>query len=258
MIPTNLPQREYIQGLWSFEDNFNDSSNNGYTLTETSGTIPFVSGKIGKAADFELGETEYLRIASASCPNLHITGNISISAWVKPESVGTIWQGVVARRTNSAVSYFFEVLDSGKIKFCVTPDGSTQYAIESAATLSTGNWYHLVGVYDGSKIYVYLNNTAYSTSYSSGIYDGTADFTIGAYADLSCFFDGLIDEVIVWNKALSADEVSQVYNISAYSYTKGGFGFGNPWIFLKDAYDKHKKLWTPKGLILPQDLGFSY
>jgi len=40
--------------------------------------------------------------------------------------------------------------------------------------------------------------------------------------------------------------------------SKGGFGFGQPWIFLKQAYDRNKKLWTPKGLILPQDLGFSY
>jgi len=42
------------------------------------------------------------------------------------------------------------------------------------------------------------------------------------------------------------------------SIPAGGFGFGNPWMFLKDAWEKHDKLWKPKGLILPKDLGFSY
>jgi len=35
-------------------------------------------------------------------------------------------------------------------------------------------------------------------------------------------------------------------------------GVSNPWIFLKDVLEKHDKLWTPKGLVLPKDLGFSY
>lgn len=41
-------------------------------------------------------------------------------------------------------------------------------------------------------------------------------------------------------------------------YPSGGLGIGNPWVFLKDIWDKHKKLWTPEGLKLPKDLGFSY
>jgi hypothetical protein len=40
-------------------------------------------------------------------------------------------------------------------------------------------------------------------------------------------------------------------------FSLGGFSGGQPWIFLKDMWNKHKKLWTPK-LILPKDLGFSY
>jgi len=38
----------------------------------------------------------------------------------------------------------------------------------------------------------------------------------------------------------------------------GGFGFGSPMIFLKDMWDKHNKLWAPKGLILPKDLSLQY
>ena len=42
-------------------------------------------------------------------------------------------------------------------------------------------------------------------------------------------------------------------------YPQGGFsGVSNPWIFIKDMWDKHNKLWTPKGLVLPKDLSFQY
>lgn len=46
--------------------------------------------------------------------------------------------------------------------------------------------------------------------------------------------------------------------IMAIKKPKSGLAIGNPWIFLKDAYDRHDKLWTQKRLILPKDLGFEY
>jgi hypothetical protein len=54
---------------------------------------------------------------------------------------------------------------------------------------------------------------------------------------------------------------SGIREISMYEciyHKKGGIAIGSPWIFLKQSYERHKKLWTPEGLKLPKDLGFSY
>lgn len=225
-IPNNLPQRGYIQGLWQFEDNFNDSSANGNNLTETSGTIPFVAGKIGKAADFEAGDTEYLEITDAAQTGLDITGDFTISAWIKPESISAFMS--VASKYNTATGkrcYRMSISSSGKLECYVSNDGTTYAQLSTNNTLSPGNWYHVVVVVNLSlgKIRGYINNSlddAYA-DYSSAINDTDTSFCIGAlYSSGSpaLYFDGLIDEVIVWNKALTADEIAQVYVVTAYNY----------------------------------------
>lgn len=230
-FPDNLPQSANIVGWWRFEDNFNDSSGNGYNLTETSGTIPFVSGKIGKAGDFEYGDSEYLEIAHASCINLQITGNITIAAWVKAESIPDVLQAIVGKYDrNSLRAYQLQVSDiSGnkKARFVVSNDGSTVTGISGSTTLNTGTWYHVCGVYDGSYLRLYLNGSsdADAVSYSSGILNANTPFHIGCQFNLGAaeatrHWDGLIDEVIIWNKALSAGEVDQVYDITSYTYNK--------------------------------------
>jgi len=91
-IPSNLPQRGNIQLFCQLDEgasgNAIDSSDNGYDLIETSGTIAQgATAKIGTSRDFELADSEYFTIAHAACPNLQITGEITISMWLKPESI---------------------------------------------------------------------------------------------------------------------------------------------------------------------------
>jgi hypothetical protein len=229
-----LPQLANIQGFWRFEDNFNDLSDNGYNLTETSGTIPFVAGKIGKAGDFEYSDSEYLEIAHASCISLQITGSITISAWIKAESFPDVLQAIVSKYDrNSLRAYQLQVSDiSGnkKARFTVSNDGSTVTGISGSTTLNTDTWYHICGVYDGSYLKLYLNGSsdADAVSYSSGILNADTPFHIGCQfnlgsADATRYWDGLIDEVIIWNKALTAEEVDQVYDITSLALYKKSF-----------------------------------
>jgi hypothetical protein len=230
-----LPQLSYIQGFWRFEDNFTDLSTNGYTLTETSGTIPFVTGKIGKAADFEEGDTEYLTIANASCANLRITGNLTISAWIKAESFPDDYCTIVAKYSlNSKRAYMLTLYDTGtgtdKIRFNVSNNGTDFNYIVGGTTLSAGSWYHVCGVYDGTNIYVYLNGSsdAIPVSHATGINNADTPFNVGCRLDgadaVERYFDGLIDEVIIWNTALTANEVKDVYNIQSTSQYLGSSG----------------------------------
>jgi len=203
--------------------NESDLSTNGYTLTETSGTIPTTSGKIGNARDFEAGDTEYLAIANASCANLKITGEITISAWIKQESQSAT-QIILSKfkEANGSRSYYLVVTSSNIIRFLVSSDGTAQTYADSTDTISTGTWTHIAATLNQATdlLQVYINGSANgdAVSFTSNIYDNAIDFMIGAYLNSSSVptfhFDGLIDEVIVWNTALTAGEVSQVYAIT--------------------------------------------
>lgn len=77
--------------------------------------------------------------------------------------------------------------------------------------LVVNNWYHLAVAFDASAASVefFLNGESIgiSSSFASGIADSSAAFTIGALADPAGYFDGLIDEVRVWNDVRSQTEI---------------------------------------------------
>jgi len=263
-IPLNLPKGSNTQGLWRFDDNFNDSSSNNNHLTETSGTIPFVTGKIGKAGDFELDDTEWLEIADASQVGLDPAGSFSIAAWVNPESAN-INRVIVGKDVAGARQYAL-IIDAANKIYVLVFNAAQAYTESTATTaLGTATWYHVAVTYQyigagTSKINLYLNGAsdrAEITNAIGPVVNTATAFRIGAreFGGAENYFDGLIDEVIFWNTNLTAAEVLQVKNITAYQFA-GGFSGGQPWIFMKDMWEKHNKLWAPKGLLLPKDLGF--
>ena len=65
-------------------------------------------------------------------------------------------------------------------------------------------------------------------------------------------------KIIITTDYRAGDNYCSTFEIQMFEgiYPAGGLGFGNPWMFLKDAWEKHDKLWAPKGLILPKDLSF--
>ena len=237
-IPLNLPQRNYITGLWRFENNFNDCVGINH-LTETSGTIDFVTGKIGKAGDFELADTEYLEIADATQVGLDPAGSFSICAWINPESANI--NRVVVGKDNVGARQYTLIIDAANKIFAQVFNAAQAYTEATATTtLGTATWYHIAVTYQyigagTSKINLYLNGASDCAEVTNAVgpcVNTATDFRIGMrqYSGAENWFDGLIDEVIFWNTNLTAAEVLQVKNITAYRYG-GGLGIGNPYIF---------------------------
>ncbi len=96
--------------------------------------------------------------------------------------------------------------------------GGTWYYFDGAATLSAGVWYHVAMVYDGGSARGYVNGVLDSSYSMSGQLQATDNpMRIGAYAPVNgtaskCWFDGKIDEVSLYNRALSATELQNIYN----------------------------------------------
>ena len=170
-----------------------------------------------RSADFERGNAEYLSIADAAQAGLDITGDITILAWIKPESnvIGTI---VGKYATAPQHGYLFYVNTGPVIQCILSPDGTNDTTAIGGTTLDLGEWYHVAVVYNGTDIRIYVNGVLDANgaenpyAYTGGIYDSSTQFELGHRVASSNYYDGLMDEVAVFNRALSADEVADIFN----------------------------------------------
>jgi hypothetical protein len=191
--------------------------------------------KEGQAcADFEDGNSEYLSITDAAQTGLDITGNITLCCWIKPETVNDDSRACIAKRLSSTqISYmlgFSVYTGGGDVDFYLSSDGTTiTRAYTAAAAVAAGTWAHIAAVYDGTDMRIYVDGALASNgsnnpkAYSSGIYNGTAAFTLGAIATPAYYYDGKQDAAAVFNRALSAAEIASIYTS----------GIQNPIIFVR-------------------------
>ena len=257
---SKLPQSANIQGFWRMEEESGtraDLSDNSNTLADNN-TVLYGAGKIGNAADFELGNSEYLSITDALQTGLDITGEITICCWIKPET--TQLSAIFGKYTTTQQSYLLYMGADYTIQFWISPAAGGAGGVNAKSTdaVSVDTWYHVAATLNQATdlMQIYINGLANGSafSYSSNIYNGTAGFCIGSRADPTWYFDGLIDEAIIWNKCLTAAEVLQVKNITSYLYA-GGFSGFSPWIFMKDMWEEHASIWRPnKKILIPQGI----
>jgi hypothetical protein len=221
------PDQKYLSdglvGYWKMEEAGDatraDSSGNGTTLTEsTSDTVGQVAGKFGYAGDFELGDTEYLSASDNTA--LSVTGSLTLSAWINPETISAGNYNILAKWGGSTDSYrLFQNGDEIRLEL----ESDNNYQETTASNLAASTWYHVVGVYDArtatAKIYI---NGAEATSTTTGtipstITDDAGAFSIGAEdsgGTPTGYYDGIIDEARVYNRALSSKEVADLYSFA--------------------------------------------
>ena len=187
-----------------------DLSGNGNTGTLVDNTH-FVSGKFGPALEFD-GSGDYVNVGNSS--SINPTAAITVSAWVKADSFATYpticarWRAAAGERGWSLV-----VGNDGVVTFSVRKSDDLGTVTSSGATLSTGVWYHVVGVFDGANVRVYTNAVSGTPAAYAGSILSTPnqDVRIGAYYTTSQPWDGLIDNVSLYNRFLSVSEIQQLY-----------------------------------------------
>lgn len=219
--PTD-PLTNGLVGYWKMDESSSgatqtdrsDSSGNGTTLTDVN-TTASGTGKFSKGADFESTNSEYLFAGDNT--SLSITGSLTLSAWIRPESVAAGLYNIIAKWDGTNESYRL-LQDGDEIRLEL--DSAGNFVETSASNLATSTWYHIVGVYDSTnasaKIYVNGLEAATTTTGTipSSIGDDTGRFHIGAEDSTTSpvnFYDGIIDEVRVYNRALSSSEVHKLY-----------------------------------------------
>ena len=207
-----------LVGYWKFNNDATDSSTSGYDLTAVNSptytaTDYWKSGEY--SADLEATSNQYFSIAHASCPNLQLTTYCTLSAWVKPESIG-VYGGIVTKNqpTGAKRSLVFSLQATGGIVASVSNDGTagTATAANSSELLVAGKWYHIAATYDGATICVYINgNLSACVAKTGAINNADTPFEIGIQnTDTAFDFDGLIKDAAVWNVALTPLQIKSL------------------------------------------------
>ena len=184
-----------------------DSTGNGNTLTNYNG-VSLGTGIIGGDAVFN-GTNDLLTnsLFSGSYP-------LSYSAWVKYSGSGP-WAGV-----GTGFPPGFRLLGIDGDIFFQAPDGAT--ANTTGGAYNDGAWHYVVGVADGTNIYLYVDGSLAATTANSST--GTSlPFAIGYGGDFYSPDGSQIDEVGYWNLALSSAEVTALWNNGAgnsYPFTQ--------------------------------------
>ena len=186
-----------------------DSSGNGNTGILYNGPLWQLGEKLGDSLKFD-GANDYVEVDNESNFDV-ITAEITISAWIKVNAFTRNFQAIVTKGDNAWRIQRWS--NTNCIEFACTglPHNSYGNVIGNIA-VDDEQWHHIAGVYDGTKIYLYIDgNTDVSTATSGSINTNNCSVMIGENAQQSeRYWNGMIDDVRVYSRGLSAGEVNTI------------------------------------------------
>lgn len=172
------------------------------------------------------GKDDYINCGKGPSLN-HFGGGISVSAWVKPSSVGRYYHGIVTKefQEGSQDSWHFGFNRGRYSWFAGLPNTGVMFI---GRRVVTDKWTHIVGTYDGQAFAYYVDGVPNPVRPSRLPIKTDPDrpLLIGADCNngvtMSEFYHGLIDEVMLWNRALSKADVRKLYRRKAAAGAKRG------------------------------------
>ena len=181
-----------------------DASGNGNNGT-ISGATWTTSGKYGNALMFN-GTNALVTVNDSN--SLDLTTGMTLEAWVYPTAVGG-WRDVITKGTDD----IYHLMGSSDDSTPALGGTFSPSVLRGTSSLPLNTWTHLTGTYDGTTMRLYVNGVQVSSQAQTGpIQTSTAALTMGGDALHGQYFAGLIDEVRIYNRALSVAEIQSDMN----------------------------------------------
>ncbi|MFC1715372.1 LamG domain-containing protein [Candidatus Poribacteria bacterium] len=175
------------------------------------GDVKIVPGKINDALEFD-GVDSFVDCGGDE--SLNLTAALTIELWMKPNAdgeggnnAGPLCRAVDGGSWNWQLRYNAPGSFMG-FQFNDAPGGATWISVQE--NLPHSEWYHVAGTFDGSDIVCYLNGEEKDRGSIGGINGSTDNFFMGQDGWVN-IFDGVVDEVRMYDRALSENEVKQNY-----------------------------------------------
>ncbi len=159
----------------------------------------------GKCLKFD-GTDDYVSVPDSS--SVSLTGSFTLSAWINTKS-NTVQQSIIEKYDTPGYNgYILRILSSGKIA-AYTAGSAGNDSVTGATTITTNTWNHVVAVYNGTQIMIYLNGILDgTTSTTRNPTDGSGTLKIGARGDdAATTFKGSIDDVKIYPYARTASQI---------------------------------------------------
>jgi hypothetical protein len=199
-----------LVGHWTFNEGSGDSAmdyaaaNHGWLTNSPVWT----NGVIASALRFSSNNV----VVAAGSASLNVS-NLTISCWFFPRTAGGFNAGRILDRSASSTA--------GYGMFFSEPDSSVSYWTDtftgrslSATGFSTGRWNHVAVTHSSANfITIYKDGAAANTgTVAAASFSGVPVTYIGNRGDLARGVDGIVDDVRIYNRALTAEEVKMIYN----------------------------------------------
>ncbi len=211
-------------GWWKFDDtsgNAVDSSGNDFTLTNVNST-PYSSGKIGKSGLLTKSSSQYLWRDSMGATVLQPNNTHSWSIWVNIRSFPTFTTNIVREGSLGSGEAYRLRMGSTTLSTNLEGDAScgTGVTVNSVSHgFSLNTWYHLAWVIDGTNSILYKDGVQIDSDAFSGTVctptGGNDEFYVGYFENAGDYWDGNLDNLKMFDYALSPAQVAYDYNRGA-------------------------------------------
>jgi len=156
------------------------------------------------------GDGDYISIPNE--PFFDITDEITVTAWIKVNAFDKNFNTIIAKGDHAWRLARANNTDS--VEFACTGISNNDWGyISGSVNVNDGQWHHVAGVYDGSKIYLYVDGVEDTSENASGSINNI-DYPvyIGENAELTGrYWNGLIDDVRVYDRALLPGDINDIY-----------------------------------------------
>ncbi|MEI6438478.1 MAG: LamG domain-containing protein, partial [Candidatus Omnitrophota bacterium] len=218
-----------LRGWWKLDDGSGsfllDSSIYSNNAT-SSGSPTWANGMINGGLTFASGKSA---AATGSSSNA-VSGAFTASAWIYPTASGIGYQSFLVQRSGCG-SFNFQMYSSAaecanKLLVNIEAVSGSQYQVCTTAAVTLNQWALYTGVYDGTNLKIYKNGVLDNTANigAVSIRGGAYNTNIG-HDSCGSAFRGTLDDVRIYNTALTANEISRLYQDGMPSGLKGWWKF---------------------------------
>jgi len=223
-VPSYVPTNGLV-GYWPFNGNANDQSGNGNNGTVISGLLS--NDRLGNAnSSYYLnGQTDYITVPSVSSM---LPNRLTLSVWIKIPSnyTGNNGIGPIIRARFYGYVLWFDS-SNGSIINILHHNSSATTTTNTPSNINDNQWHQIVGTFDGTNNNLYLDGQLISTDVTNTlnnlyyVSDGPVAFGRDGNnpSTATAMYQGWIDDIGIWNRALSQQEITNMYNGVNYSDT---------------------------------------
>ncbi len=211
-----------LVGYWSLNEGSgmiaNDSSGNGNKGTLSGFALSgatsnwTTSGKKGGALTFD-GVNDQVNLGTPEALNFDGKSAITVAGWANLSDANQSWPVIFAKQTASEGQYNLQFGQSTNRRpaFYLNMASGWQVRIIANAVLSADRWYHIATTYDGANVKIYIDGVLDNTVVLTGSIVGQSSDLVYIGQANTVLMKGKIDEIRVYDRALSASEIAALY-----------------------------------------------